>query len=339
MKLQGKAIEGFLARPKPDCRALLVHGPDHGLIGERVRSLIQKAIPDLADLNDPFRVTLLDGDDITRETARIADEANTLSMIGGVRLIWVKDADDGNVAAVKQYLERADHNSLVMLEAGELPAKSQLRKLCEDSAKAAAIPCYVEDEAALLPFIQTALQQNGIAIARDALQFLASRLVGDRALARSEIDKLITYAGDQKTLDLDDVRAVSFDAAELEMDQLAYAMTAGQAERLLRILDRLYAEGTASVALIRACIRHLQRLHITKARIEDGSAPQVAMKQLYPQIFFKQEAAFLGALQRYSLTAFEKMLTRLQTLEKQCKTSNLPDQTIVSQTLLQFAVR
>ena len=46
MKLQGKAIEGFIARPDPKIRAVLVYGPDAGLVRDRADTLARSVVAD-----------------------------------------------------------------------------------------------------------------------------------------------------------------------------------------------------------------------------------------------------------------------------------------------------
>ena len=53
MKISPRDAEAFLKSPDPAARAVLVYGPDAGLVRERVEALIKGAAGDLAD---PFRV-------------------------------------------------------------------------------------------------------------------------------------------------------------------------------------------------------------------------------------------------------------------------------------------
>ena len=53
MKLSFKQIESFVKSPDPKARAILVYGPDQGLMKERSRIMAKTVNP---DLNDPFNV-------------------------------------------------------------------------------------------------------------------------------------------------------------------------------------------------------------------------------------------------------------------------------------------
>jgi len=46
VKLQPKAIDGFLRKPDPKIRAVLLYGPDSGLVRDRAQTLGRTVVPD-----------------------------------------------------------------------------------------------------------------------------------------------------------------------------------------------------------------------------------------------------------------------------------------------------
>jgi len=72
MKLPPSRIAGFLQRPDPAIRAILLYGPDEGLVRERAEAAARSVCP---DLKDPFRVADLAAAVLAADPARLADEA------------------------------------------------------------------------------------------------------------------------------------------------------------------------------------------------------------------------------------------------------------------------
>ena len=88
-QLKAHEVDGWLARPQQNTPIVLVYGPDRGLVSERARRFAEKAgVP----LDDPFSVVKLDASDLDKEPGRLLDEANTLPMFAGKRLLWVRNA-------------------------------------------------------------------------------------------------------------------------------------------------------------------------------------------------------------------------------------------------------
>lgn len=325
MKVPPRAIEGFAAKLPKDVHAVLVYGPDEGLARERAMQMTKSIVP---DVNDPFCVVELAAEQVIQSPSILLDEVKSISMLGGRRVVRLRDATDKMTAAAKDTLtELRAGDNLVILLAGDLGKRSTLRLLFEAAENAAALPCYADDARDSARVIATALKAEGWHIAEDALDYMAARAGGDRSLTRGEVEKLIIYMGDQKkTITLNDVTACSASDADPPLDDLARYAASGQFTESARVLDAVLSEGTHAVAVMRTMQNYFSRLHLTKARVEKGEDVESAMKRLRPPVFFKQSPAFQAQLQRLSLAQIEQCLTVLMSAEARCKqTASLPD--------------
>ncbi len=332
MKLSFRDIEPFVKAPNKTARAILVYGPDNGLMKERAKTMGKTVIE---DLNDPFNVVVLSADSLADDPARLSDEANSMSMMGGDRLIRIENATDKLTQLLKTYLEDPSNNALIIMEAGELGPKSSLRKLCESAKNAAAVPCYVEDQRDVARLIRETLQAENINADSDAITWLSANISGDRQKTRNELEKLITYKGQDKTpLTLDDVRACCGEAGALALDDLVYAVAGHNTSGALKTYNQLLEEGVAFMPILRSLQNHFRRLHVTKAKMEQGESADQAIKSLAPPIFFKQQPAFKTQAQRWSLNGISKVSQKLMDLEAQCKQTGAPVDTLCAQAVL-----
>ena len=336
MKVQPRNADAFAKKPPAATRVVLFYGPDSGLVRERGKVAAQSACP---DLGDPFRVTELKSDQVAGDAARLADEMAAMALTGGRRVVRIRDADEKLAPVLAGLLKGLPPgDTLLVLEAGELDARSKLRKLAEDAGEeAASIACYVESEEELATTIGRMMVEHGMQIDPDARDWLAGNLVGDRSMARGEIDKLAIYMMGSKRVTLDDVRAVIGDSAALDMDEPALAAAAGDLAEVDRSLRRLFADGTATVAILRAAQRHFQRLHQAVAHVAHGQTPQQAVKSLRPPVFFKMEAEMTAQVRRWTLPLLAQALTRLMEAEADCKRTHLPDETVCARAFFQLA--
>ncbi|HEY8962978.1 MAG TPA: DNA polymerase III subunit delta, partial [Alphaproteobacteria bacterium] len=283
MKLTYRDIDAFVAKPDPKARVVLVYGPDQGLVTERTNAIAKTQVP---DLTDPFNVAILTADQLLSDPARLNDEAFAQSLMGGNRLVMIKDGADALSPLIKEYLANPSNDTLVMIEAGELGTKSSLRALAEKVANGAAVPCYVEDARDLARFIQDRAREEGLAIDRDALSTLSDSLVGDRAVARSEFEKIITYKwGDpDKTIRIADVEACGGDVRTRTFDELIHAVGLGNTGQMAASLSTLAQENTPAVAILRAMQSHFRRLQQVHLKLADGMDAKSAMKTLNPPV-------------------------------------------------------
>lgn len=332
MKLAYRDIEPFVQKPNPAARVILVYGPDNGLVRERCNT-IGKTVTD--DLNDPFNVASLSVDILAEDPARLSDEANAISMMGGDRLIKIDAGTDKLTVLLKTYLEEPSTSALVLISAGELSTKSSLRKLCESAKNAAAVPCYVEDERDLSRFIRETLHASNLRADQDAITWLAANISGDRGKVRSELEKLITYKGDDNApVSLKDVQSACGAAGAQSFDDLIYNTAGKNTKAALKAYATLTEEGTAFIAILRSLQNHFRRLHQTKSYMQNGEPLDGAIKKLSPPVFFKQAPAFKGQVSNWSLPALNTVLQKLTDLEAQCKQTGMPVDTLCAQAIL-----
>ena len=335
MKIAPAQADRFVGNPGPDCVAVLVYGPDSGLVRERARKLASTVVEDLAD---PFRVTEIAAPALREDPAKLADEACAMSLMGGRRVVRLRDAGDAAAAALEDVLSTASSaDVLVVAEAGDLNPRSKLRKLFEGAENGAAVACYMDDERSLSEVIRETLGQSGLAVSPDAMAFLADHLGSDRMLSRMELEKLATYALGGNQVTLEDAEAVVGDGAAIALEDISFSTADGNVAALDRALGLAFDEGTNAVAVVRAAQRHFQRLHRAAGAVAGGATPDQAVKALRPPVFFKRARAFRSQLQNWSAPRLSGALTALTEAEIACKTTGIPAEAACRRALLALA--
>lgn len=346
MKLTGAAVDRFLNSPDEAVVAALLFGPDSGLARERAETLAERwgGAPD-----DPFSVVTLTESDLKSDPARLADEAAAMSLTGGKRLVRVRMANETGAGALAELVAAAEDGrrpeAKIIVEAGDLAARSRLRKAFEGAKSAAAIGCYPASAGDALALAEGALREEGLSLAREAREPLARALPQDRGLARREIDKLILFKGPRETRAADadatvtaeDVAASLGAVQEFSLDEIVEAAAAGRAGEADAALRRALGSGLAPIAVIRAAGRHVSRLHQARALMDAGRSAGDAMKALRPPVFFMRQRAFGAALSAWRTDALERAAGAVYEAEKQAKTSGLPDDAVAGELILAIA--
>ena len=334
MKLAAGRIENFLRRPDPGIRAVLLYGPDAGLVRERADALGRTVTP---DLRDPFRVADLNAATLAADPARLFDEAAQISLMGGQRLVRVREVGDAQSAVFARFLGDPPGDGLVVVEAGDLAARGALRRLFDDAPRGVAIGCYPDGPRDLAEVIREALGAHQIAASRDALEFLGAHLGSDRLLTRSELEKLTLYAGDGGRIELEDAKLSIADSAALSLDDAVLAAAEGDGPGLDRALARVFQEGESPVSVIRAALRHMQRLHALSARAAAGEPIDSVLRGARPPIFFKQQDSFRRQLAQWREPLLRHQLDALADAEVQLKTTGIQAETACRAALFAMA--
>ncbi len=328
MKLDARRASAFLREPGA-ARIVLLHGDDEGMVRHRANALTQAVT---GQRDDPFRVAWLSRED----HPRLMEEATAIAMVGGRRVIRVRDAGDGLATIVKQVAE-GPGDSLVVLESGALPGRSKLRALIEGMENGAAIACYPEEGKALQDAIEGGLGAAGVRLDADAMRWLLDHIGNDRGSTRGEVEKLVLYAGVERRLDLAAVRACVGDLAAVSFDDAVFAAVAGDIAQADVSIERTLAEGMAPVAITRGVLAHLGKMHVAFGHVASGLSVADAVRALRPPVFFKRVGPFSEALQLWNAEKVLQAMNEARRVELACKQTGALDTLLVRRMLLGLA--
>jgi DNA polymerase-3 subunit delta len=294
--------------PRPECRAVLVYGPDAGLVAERASALAQF----FAGRGDgQTEIVRLDDRDLGEDPARLEVELKTASMFAAQSVVRVTAGSKLDVPALKSLLATEFDNPLIV-EAGNLKPDSGLRKLFEAHKTAAALPCY-GDSRELSGLIDAELAVAGLTIDRETRDYLMARLGADQALSRSEVVKLALYAQGGRSVSHDDIEAIVGDAAETALENFVYAASGGDTKAALSELQRLAAAGTDWSSALSALGRHFTQLHRIATGMAGGQTAQEALRSLRPPPRPKsREDLFLAHCKRWGAMRLARTLPLIQ---------------------------
>jgi DNA polymerase-3 subunit delta len=334
VKLPPARLADFLRKPPAEFRAVLFYGPDTGLVRERGDRATAAICP---DLKDPFRVAELGASTLAADPARLSDEIAALSLVGGRRVIRIRDAGDGLAALLEPVLADSKGDGFIVIEAGDLPARSSLRKLCETARDIAVGACYADGGRDIADIVREMLRAHNVAISGEAVSYLVAHLGNDRQVTRSELEKLSLYAGDGGRIELADAVACIGDSTALSLDDVIFAAADGDTIRLEGSLLRCLQEGQSAVGVLRAMMRHFQRLHLAASRIASGASPDEALRAVRPPVFFKQQDRFKAQLGTWPVRRAAAALESLTRAELNSKRAGLPQETILREALFSIA--
>lgn len=305
-------VDGWLRRPDPETRIVLIYGPDRGLVAERAQAFVKQAG---LDADDPFSSIRLDASEVDASPGRLIDEAGTVPMFSSRRLIWIKGAGTHKHLAdeVKTLTSAPPQDSIIVIEAGDLKKSAPLRSVVEGAFCAMALPCYADEGRSIDGVIDEILAREKMTIALDARQALKANLGGDRLASRSELEKLALYCHGQSEITLDDVTAMIGDVSGLSIDTAVDAVLAGNSETFDTTFSRLVSSGSHPFLVLAAAMRQFNQLLALRGDMETNGRPAAAaVAGARPPVFFTRRKLIENSLQRWSAPALSRALERLQ---------------------------
>lgn len=336
MKLTGAAANNYFRKPDPAHTGLLIFGADP----MRVATKRQEAIAALVGPQgeEEMRLTRINAADLRKDPALLDDAIKAQGFFPGHRIAFVEDATDGLAKVLTTALsDWQPGDAQVVVTAGQLTAKSALRKLFEGHPNAIAIGIY--DDPPSMADIEQALTAAGLARpdrdVMDALMALASSLEpGD---FRQTVEKLGLYMrGETAAPTVADVMANAPQSAEVDVDDVLDVVATGQAAELGPVLRNLYAQGVTPVTLCIGAMRHFRRLHVVAS---DPGGPGAGIGKLRPPVFGPRRNKIERQASQWGRDRLERALTALTDVDLQLRSaSSAPQGALLERTLIRLAM-
>ena len=336
MKMAGTGAQGYLRKPDPSHSGLLIFGAD----AMRVATARQTAIAALVGPQgeEEMRLTRIPAADLRKDPAILDDAIKAQGFFPGHRVAFVEDATDGLAKALTTaLLDWQLGDAQIVVTAGQLTAKSALRKAFEGHGSAVAIGIY--DDPPNRDDILNALKSAGLAAPSrditDGLMGLAQTLEpGD---FRQTVEKVGLYKlGDDAPLTMEDVLACAPQSAEVDVDDVLDVVTQGQAQALGPVLRNLYAQGVTPVTLCIGATRHFKRLY---AVASDPGGASAGIGRLRPPVFGPRRDKIVRQATAWGRDRLERALTALTDVDLQLRSSDsAPQNALMERTLIRLAM-
>nr|WP_321442761.1 DNA polymerase III subunit delta [uncultured Cohaesibacter sp.] len=334
-QIKANMVDSFIARPNPQYKVILIYGQDTGLITERADRLAQHF---LKDNSDPFASVRLDSSEIAADPLRLADEANTISMFGGCRIIILQVSGNKPIQkALDPVLSTPPKDAYIIIKAGDLKKTSPIRKSIEKAASAVALPCYVDAREALNGIIDEEINLANLTISDSARTMLLENLGADRMASRAEIQKLCLYALGEAQITDQHITDIVGDASTHQIDMVIDSAALGQIGELDRQMEQILGSGQHPSVIGSAALRHFQMLEKCTSLMDKGTPQQSALDRAAPMLHFKRKSKIQAQLRIWSSTKASRACELLaESLANSRKHYHL-SATIISETLLMIA--
>jgi DNA polymerase III delta subunit len=298
-KGKGSGEQGFQELVSQDLKQKS-YRPVYVLAGDdahRMEGVIDKMRRDaLGESGSAFNYHVLQGDQV--DVARVIQQALALPMLGGVQMVWVRNADrclgdKDSQDALERYLLKPVKETILILTSTRIDKRRKWVKTCQAAG-------YLFDFApptgdALVRWALKAAQQEGLPLTREQAQLLCDLVGSDLLSLKGEIAKLALLAedhgGQTSTAELE---RVIMDQAALEGYEITNSLGPGRAGQVLHTWFRLSEWGKTAYEIAPLLV----------SRVRKGQILAAGRRQGLPD----QEIAALTGQSPYSFKYLEPMV-------------------------------
>ena len=311
MKADAGRLRQAVAAPSSAIRLYLLHGSDESAAQVAAQQLGRALGPDAERID-------LDGAALRKDPGRLAAEAASPSLFGTARYVRVTAVGEESLEALTALLAAPHADAPVVALAPGVRTSARIVKLAIDSPLALACAFYPPTAAEAERLATGLARAQGMTPEPGVARRLIEASGGDQALVAQEIDKLALFldAAPERpqALGAAALDALGADHGDTSLPDLVAALVEGDAPLLGAMLEQARADGGSAVVWLRAAMRRLLTLADMRGEIDAGQAPGDVMKK--HRVFFREEAATLAGLRRWSPAMLARGVHRLRAAER-----------------------
>ena len=337
MKLSPREASSYFAKPDASRTGLLIYGPDVMRIALKRQQVIAALIGPKGE--EEMRLARIPAADLRKDPAALIDAMTAQSFFPGPRVAFIEDASDGLSKVIAPALEEwRDGDAQIVVTAGQLNARSALRKLFEGHSNAFAIGIY--DDPPSRGEIEAELTRAKITMPErdvmDDLTALSKDL--DPGDFRQTLEKFSLYKlNDPTPLSSDDIANCAPTSTEAGVDDVINIVAEARSGEIGPIMRKLQAQGVQPVALCIATLRHFKTLYATAS--DPGGAAQ-GIAKLRPPVFGPRRDRMLRQAQGWGSYNLEAALSLIvdTDLKLRSGSQHAPAMALVERCLIRLAM-
>lgn len=330
MKAQKHQIDALSSEIKNSFQGALVFGYDESMIQYYAKKIARLIV---SDLKDDFCVREITASQIKENPSLVLDELNALSLMGGRRLVWIKNATESIGSMIDDVLQQVKTNNFLLITGDAFNKNASIRVLCENHPKMLAIICYPDEVNDIRLLIQNTLTQNGYKITPDALGSFLESVGQSRGITLSELDKLMTYQKNDKLITSETIQRVIDNSSTFSFDSLCFAICEGNHANAINFYNQLLESDETPVSIVRKLLTFFNKILLGVHLLQQKKSMEEALKKVLTPAQFKLKPAMSKQLTYWNKKALNTILKQLLETEKNTKTTVLPAELIVARTI------
>ena len=256
----------------------------------------------------------------------------TLSFLGGTKLVIVrnlhevfsnqKNLEELNLQALIDYAKTPLAEACLVITADNVDRRIKLIKTLTElkSAVCCEAPKNDAEKRRLWTWVQARAKESGYSISKNAAESLGNRVGNRPGILAQELEKLLVYAGKNKSISESDIMAIIGETKQEILWDLNDALIGKQTERALKLLHNQLDNGVAPEQILGAISKQLRTVWEVKNYQEQSHPANQIAKKMGAHPYTVQKA--LKHTQKFSVQQLRRYHAELVQADRSLKSTS-----------------
>ena len=253
------------------------------------------------------------------------------------KLIIINRVTDKIIDIIEELLEKKIEDLVVILNANILEKKSKIRSLFEKNKETICVAFYEDNNQTLSVIVNNFFRSNNVPISQQAINLIVQRARGDRLNLNNELEKIKSYLGTKKKIDLTVILKLTNLAENYNVSELVDSCLSKNKKKTINILNENNYTLEDCILIIRTFLMKSKRLIRLSKEFEKTSNADATILSCKPPIFWKEKEIVKQQLKSWSLNEVEKLTYQINEVELLIKRNNANSISILFDFIIQTA--
>ena len=302
-----------------DC--FLIYGQNY----EKVSYLTDLIIEKLKEKPLDFRsIISFDNEDLKNNPNCISENLKTTDIFGEKKILLISTPNpDLFFKKITFPKNEAFDNCKIIIRCSELNKNNKIRKLFESSNNFLCSACYEHSDSDIKDQIVFKFKKEGIKLDDELLLMLTSYLKLQKNSFNNELEKIIIYLKKGGLLTEKKLSLIVNQGSDFSLEEFIYCLVSGKIHKFDRLFYLMEKNNINEISILTVLVKHFYKLLYYKMELFKTRSKSLAIKSLYPPIFFKLKQQFILQSDLWSIESIEKTLSKLLNAEKKLKTNSI----------------
>ena len=257
----------------------------------------------------------IDETNVLKNTELFYEKLFNQSLFGSEKIIIIKRCSDKIFEIFENIFKKNISGIKIILIANVLEKKSKLRKLFETNKEFIIVPTYKDTLVSLIEITKRFFYNYKISISQETINLLVNRCNGDRGHLKSELDKILIYIKDKKSINLEEIYKLTNLAENFNINELVDMSLTKNTKKISEILNESNYKLEDGILILRTFLQKAKRL----LNLYEGQNENISFDGLInnykPPIFWKDKPIVKKQLECWSKTKIKNLIVDINKTE------------------------
>lgn len=282
---------------------------------------------------DTMNCSVYEGDGINPN--EIIDLAETMPFLADRRVIYIEDSGffKKGCDELAEYFSSVPETTCIVFVEAEVDKRSKTFKSLQKNGQV--VEFVRQTDEMITRWVVSRIKKEGKEITQNAYNTFISKTGNDLENIEKELEKLICYCLDKKTIEIGDVEAITTEVIESKIFDMVDAITSHNQKKALDLYYDLLALKEPSMRIMYLITRQFNILLTVKVMAGGGSSDgDIAKKAGCPPFAVKK---YKSLCRGYSVDQLKQAVSDGVNYEEQVKTGYLNDQMAVEMLISRYS--